>query len=135
MDYVADNISTTTGGPGTGTILFRNDNKGLNQIFFYTGSRTEGLTYKYPAVKCEKYDVNGSEITIESTDNVVTVGNKQYSNVILYINKFSIFGFTTYSYIYICPGIGIIKNENYSETQSTPKTLISSSELKEYKIN
>ncbi len=130
-----DNISTTTGGPGTGTILYRNDNKGLNQIFFYTGSRTEDLTYKYPAIKGEKYDVNGSEVTIESTDNVVTFGSKQFSNVILYINKFSIFGFTSYSYTYICPGIGIVKIENYSETQSKPKTLVSYFELIEYKIN
>jgi hypothetical protein len=127
-----DNNPTTT---GASISLYRNDDKGLNQIFIYNGTKNESLTHKYPASKGDVYSVSGSDVNVESIDNVISIGNKQYSKVILYITKYDILGNKFYVYAYICPGIGILKMERYSDIQGSTRTLTSYYELIEYKIN
>lgn len=136
-----DGISNSVDGV---TALYKNKEDGLHVTLFAGTLKVESLWFKYPTKIGDEYNVSfdykdTTKYLVESIDTVINIGNKQYKNVIKYTNirisgKYPYVS-TDYNYYYLCPGIGMIKTEIYSQLLGYDKKFYLESELYDYKLN
>lgn len=119
-----------------GVGIMRFDSNGIWTIG-YASVFKDFLIFKYPVKLGDKYESFEETVEVMNVDTTMILYNKTYKNVVIYkASEPQINGSFNYFYKrYVCPGIGLIKLEQYLVgTQSFPQRLIAAEELFEYKI-
>lgn len=113
-----------------------NKSDGMYRIDKNNNDYLENLLYKFPPKEGEvNVTFNSMKITALNLDTTITVKNKEYKNTIVYIATRIYGSRITSFYQYVCPNIGLVKTDMYTSDSNIPKTLVSTEELFEYKIN
>jgi hypothetical protein len=116
--------------------LMKTDNNGISMLGDDNRDK-EFIMFKYPVKTGDQYLSFKDSVVVLNTDTTMILFSKVYKNVIIYkASEPLINGDYNYFYKrYVCPGIGLIKLEQYLVgTQSFPQRLIAAEELFEYKI-
>jgi hypothetical protein len=104
-----------------------------DDIYFYFNNE---FFYKYPINIGDYYNSFwGAGVTIISNDSLITVNGVNYKCYVYYWRYWDSSERGSSFYVYICPGIGVIRSVQFDIEKTKETRLVSIEELQSYYLN